>query len=443
MIFDLHSNRQWNRGMSPILKKLTWLASLCTVAALCMDLQKACADDLPPKEVLDAIFPDAATPQKPEPSIEISFERTDAGIDVGCGLQPVSLVETRAEEKRRFHLLVDPVRSTPIEPREFFAKLNRLTVDIDGSGRAYHPEDPNGTGVCVEQKEHRATSLRGVCALAPLSSAEVRIYRGDRQVRPFENGKRNPDFAATWSDLWLAIKSRQLNRIDLKGTLGDAEAEKEALFYSREKNAAVVFDTEIIPFRDGYPCQHEDDAYRGYFVAATTLRQSRTGVARKANVCDGSRFLDALHVPFVVIPEKVFKNISVGDVAIGYAKIGQTDRMVFGIVGDTGPVGQIGEASIAFVNKLLNQSQEPMNSGAVNKLDIDLEKREAEYRDISSMAVLVIGNTSQLLNGNYSPANIERVGKKALAKWSARSGRRRLLSCVNSATANPLKGAVN
>ena len=87
-------------------------------------------------------------------------------------------------------------------------------------------------------------------------------------------GKRNPDFAATWSDLWLAIKSRQLNRIDLKGTLSDAEAEKEALFYSREKNAAVVFDTEIIPFRDGYPCQHEDDAYRGYFVAATTLRQS-------------------------------------------------------------------------------------------------------------------------------------------------------------------------
>jgi hypothetical protein len=116
---------------------------------------------------------------------------------------------------------------------------------------------------------------------------------------------------------------------------------------------------------------------------------------------------------------------------------------VFGIVGDTGPTGQIGEGSVAFVNKLLGLSHQPMNSSAVNRLDIDLEKPEPEYREIGALAVLVLGNTSQLLNGNYSQANIEQTGKRALAKWSGSNGLDRFLACVGGATANSLKGQLD
>jgi hypothetical protein len=404
-----------------------------------LSTQLAFADELPTREILEAIFPNGEMPQKPRVQIGISFAEDEDHTDAACGLKRVDLIETKGDERRRFGLLVDPVGSTPVDPATFLVKLSRLTVDIDGSGRAYHPEDPTGTGVCSEVKERGTTSLQGICALAPLSSAEVRVFRGTEHLRIFEKGKSNPDFASAWSDIWDSIKARQLHRIDLKGLVSDAAAEKSALFYSKGNNTAVVFDTHIIPFRNDYPCLHERTPYEGYFVAATTLRRYRPRM--RVDACDPSQFLDAQRIPFVVVPENVFGNVALGDIVVGYARVGQEDRLVYGIVGDTGPTGQIGEASIAFVSRLLNHRGEPMNASAVSELDVDLEKPDAEHRDISSVAILVIGKTAKLLRGNYSPGNIERTGKRAFAKWAGAVGAQRLTSCVENAKANPLKGS--
>jgi hypothetical protein len=403
----------------------------------------ATAQELPPNDILKAIFPNGATPQRPNEQIEIHFEkdRDVTGSDGMCGLQPVRLIETKGDESHSFSLLADPAEAVTSGPSTFLVRLNRVTVDIDGSGRAYHPEDPAGVGICTESRRHGSTWLQGACALAPLSSAEVRVFRGTDHLKIFEDGKSNPNFESTWSDLWTSIKNRQLRRSDLKEFLGQESAETTALFYQKEKNATVVFDTKIIPFLNNYPCVHERGRYQGYLVAATTLKLSQAG--SKTNACDASQFLDALNVPFVVIPTGVFNNVAVGDIAVGYARVGQADRIAYGIVGDTGPVGKIGEASVAFINRLLKLQSEPMNAKATNKLDIDLENPEPENKDVGSIAMLVIGNTAKMLAGDYSAKNIEKVGKRALARWSAAIGPRRLSSCAAVATANRLMGAVD
>jgi Fungal chitosanase of glycosyl hydrolase group 75 len=428
--------------MSIFSRQPPWMASSCAAAVVLVLLQPAHAEDLPPKEMLDAIFQKSEPGPKPQLPIEVSFEKVaDAQIDPKCGLEQVNLKQSKGDERHSFSLLVDKNDKGTLEPTQFLARLNRLTVDTDGSSRAYHPEDPEGTGVCTEQKHGRSSSLHGVCALTSLASAHLRVFRGNEEIRPYQDGKRNPEFAAAWLEFWPDIKSRRLKRVDLQGVVDDGTAAKEALYYSREKNTAAVLNTEIIAFKDGYPCQNQNSDAKDYFVAETTLKRVRSGArSRKNDSCDPSQFVDASKIPFFVIPENVFTNISVGDIAIGYAKVGAADRLVFGIVGDTGPTGQIGEGSVAFINKLLDQSHQPMNSSAVNRLDINLEKPEPEYREIGSLAVLVLGNTSQLLKGNYTPANIEQVGRKALARWAGAIGPSRFLVCVGDATPNPLKG---
>lgn len=418
------------------------MASPCAAAVMLVLLQPASAQDLPPREMLDAIFRKAEPVPKPQWPVEISFEKiAGARVDPACGLTAVNLNESKGEEKRSFGLLVDKTGEGSVEPTQFLARLNRLTVDTDGSARAYHPEDPEGTGVCTEQKHGRSISLHGVCALTSLASAHVRVFRGVEEIRAYQDGKRNPEFAAAWLEFWPDIKSRRLRRVDLHGVVDDETAAREALYYSKERNTAAVFNTEIIAFRDGYPCQNQNPDARDYFVARTTLKRVKPHArAPKHDACDPSQFVDASRIPFFVIPENVFRNISIGDIAIGYARAGAAERLVFGIVGDTGPIGQIGEGSVAFVGKLLDQSPEPMNSAAVNRLDIDLERPEPEYREIGSLAVLVLGNTSPLLKGDYTPAGIERVGREVLASWSAAVGPSRLSACIGDAPPNPLKG---
>jgi hypothetical protein len=427
---------------SMFCRKLRSFASFALLGAVFVSPPFAVlAQGLPPEEVLNAIFPNEGSSQGTSEQIGIHFERDKADTDAKCGLQPVRLIETKGDERRSFSLLADAGEAPAANPSTFLVRLSRLTVDIDGSGRSYHPNDPAGGGVCTEIRSHGRVSLQGVCALAPLSSAEVKVFLGVEPLRIFLDGKPNPNFMPTWSDLWTDIKSRRLQRADLKAYLGEEEAQTTALFYKKETNSTVVFDTKIIPFRNGYPCVHESGPYKGYFVASTTLK--RPPASLRANACDASRFMDALRVPFVVIPTGVFKNVAVGDIAIGYAKIGQIDRAVFGIVGDTGPVGKFGEASVAFINRLLKLQDEPMNSIAVDRLDVDLESPEPQYKDVSSIAVLVIGNTAKLLAGNYSPANIEKIGRRTLARWSAAAGPQRLSSCVETSQVNRLTGEAN
>ena len=98
------------------------------------------------------------------------------------------------------------------------------------------------------------------------------------------------------------------------------------------------------------------------------------------------------------------------------------DRVVYGVVGDTGSVAHFGEASIAFNRALLTKSSPIMNGHDVNALDI------AD----GSVTIMVLGGTRVQFNGDYSRQKIEQVGSREFARWNGDSSdlARRLDTCV-------------
>jgi hypothetical protein len=313
--------------------------------------------------------------------------------------------------------------------------LSRMTVDADGSRRAYHPNDP--FGLCKATPPGGAPTA---CALDVLGHAEIHVYRGSGAVPQFivpegqTQSVPNPTFAVLWGKLWAKIAARKDQWIDLRTIFGGQAPATERLYYSSEDEAAVVFNSDIIPFKGAYPCQYLDKTSE-YFVGATATHAAPHDPNRDA--CSTAALLDSTAAPFFVLPGGIFEHLAVGDIAIAWVKSGATERPVFGVVGDTGPEDQIGEGSILFVKEIRATTAEPGNAADVNSLDLKLEEHPA---GITSLAVLVLGGTAKDLGFDFSRQHIETVANQALQKWEVGQPNR-LRDCARAAPPNPLDGS--
>jgi hypothetical protein len=357
-------------------------------------LHSSHAQDAPSKDVLADIVRQVTV----RPA-SISFERGTGTADNICGLQPAQMNLSRSGHvARSFSVLVDKTAGTNA-PREFFVTLKRIAVDADGSGRAYHPQDPLGRGVC--QRTISADGrpvLDGICALDEFSSSGTNLYKGSQRL----SGEA---FTSSWKAIWPKISERSLKSVTLAEAYGHGVPEKFYFFYWHERGLLALFRDNIIPKDSaGYPCRYDaaDGPRNGYFVSSTTLEN---GTAARADGCAVHRYLDAESVPFVVLPLGGFGQVRIGDIAILQLK----DRTVYGIVGDEGPGTKLGEGSIALNAKLLGKSAEPL-----------LTMKDTWAIDIQGRAVslLVLGGTNKSLNGDYSPRNIEAVAQRELKRWN-------------------------
>ena len=198
------------------------------------------------------------------------------------------------------------------------------------------------------------------------------------------------------------IRDRKLAAADLRQFV-PAAPDGYYFFYWKERGLTALFKREIIPQRaDGYPCRHDD----GYFVAATTLKQDGAALP---DGCAPSRYLDAEKIPFIVMPDDAFGNARTGDLVVGRLRGAPADRVVYGVVGDTGPIAQFGEASIAFNRALVAKSAPIVNDHDVDSLDIDG----------GAVTLVLLGGTKSQLNGDYSAENIASVGRREFARWNA------------------------
>ena len=185
---------------------------------------------------------------------------------------------------------------------------------------------------------------------------------------------------------------------------------------------------------DQYPCQYHGDV-SAYFVSATKSHSSPPARPND-DVCRTAPYLESMEIAYFVLPGSVFKQFAIGDVAIGIAASGGTTRLALGIVGDVGPIDQIGEGSIQFVKQLQGITEEPRNSLDTRKLDIKVENKPG---GIDQLGVLVIAGTAHALGLDYSKSNIARVAQSALSRWLDNKGDR-LQACLRASTANPLEG---
>ena len=402
-------------------------------ATLCIIPQRAAAQDIPPRELLDKIISQLP---RPLPPAKISFRPLGGSADDLCRMQNFEMTLQREDKgtPNKYSVMLNPqTDGGRVVPRQLLAVVSRIAVDADGAERAYHPEDPYGKGVCEERKgADGKVRLEGVCALDDFSPSGIRIFLEAQRTRLSKSPKDSgPNLADTWKDVWPLIRERKLKSYDLKSVAPIAPG-GYYMFYWKERKMTAFTKPAIIPStNDGYPClRGAESRYPGYFVAATTLM--RAGPAR-ADGCTPNSFLDAAEIPFFVLPGGNFGNIEIGDIVIGQFKSDKVERTAFGIAGDAGPIEQFGEGSIAFNQVLLGKSGEPvMNVQAVNALDIDAAFLK---RENATIGILVLGGTKKLLNGNYSRENIERIGREELAHWNGNGDKptQRLNACVAKA----------
>lgn len=377
--------------------------------------------DVPPLDLLKIIAGrlEGRVLTPPQPAT-ITFAPEQRAASEACGLAPHAMTLSRGAVTRSYSVLLGKDGGTP---RQLFAIVNRVTVDADGAARAYHPNDPEGTGVCrkVVGPDGR-TKLEGVCALDKFSSGRLYLFRGADKLKA-------PDLAPAYAEIWPLIRDRVLKSVSLSALLPEAPKNYH-FFHWREKNLTAFFKRSIVPLtKDGYPCVH-DSASRapGYFVAATTL--THEGRPVRADGCAPSHYIDAEEVPFFVLPGGPLGDMTIGDVVIARMRSGGADRIAYGIAADIGPIHNFGEASIAFNQALLGKSGE-----------IAMNVRDVWALDIANkpVGVLVLGGTRHLFRGDYSRANVEAVARAAFARWGGPDPMRRFDACAAAARENPAR----
>lgn len=367
------------------------------LSAMLVTFDPAPAQDVPPADILVAIA--EKLPHQPRTHGTTFKVSSPAAADPICKMRRFTMtLATESTSARSLPVLLDQKPASDDAPVTLLAVLHHLTVDVDGSPRSYHPDDPHGTGTCTAKTEQDGNArYSGVCALEDFASAHLLVFQGARRL-----GKG--EFEAAWKEIWPLIQNKKLHALDLKQYVSTAP-DGYYFFYWRERGLSTFFKREIIPqASDGYPCQRES----GYFVAATTLKQNGDSLP---NGCAPSRYMDAEQVRFVVLPDDAFGNARVGDIVVARSAGAPTERVVYGVIGDTGPVAQFGEASIAFNQALISQSQQIMNGRDTNGLDIRG----------SRITILILGGTKSLLNGDYSRRNIDEVGRAEFARWNGGS----------------------
>jgi hypothetical protein len=399
------------------------------------------AQDLP------ANLKDIASKLGKKRATTVSFSSAGPSTAPACGLAPFNVTLSRGSRSFTHAVLSEP--GDKARRKTIFVVTGGLASDADGSPRAYHPEDPTGTGSCTlnpDRNGHLVPS-GSVCALDSFSDGGIAVFKGTTQLR-------DSTLKEDWLQFWSLIRERKLQSFDLEKVLGASLGYHYYGFYWKQKDMTAVFkDENVQRTADGYPCTRgASSRYAGYFVAATTLRHSAdhagadvgrpsTFALASADVdaanspaagnsiapaeCDAFRNIDSETVAYFVIPGGTLGDATIGDIVVARIKTSDGDRYAYGVAADEGPIGKFGEGSILFNQQLLGKTGAVMNNRGLNALDIDH----------TPVAIAILGGTRDLLKGDFSQGNVERVAKAEFARWGGGGDpEKRMDACAAAAT---------
>ena len=242
----------------------------------------------------------------------------------------------------------------------------RYATNTDGAPSSYHPDDPWGS---------KGLAVNTICngADAYTASGEKVDYRQCKRLI----GLYKRAQAAGW------VKQRNTPYMRFYGVA------------TQDWNQRV-------------PCVIREGRYAGYFVSTTTWR------APGRDPCEPSRYLDALTIPFIVVPnDQKFRRLGMGmgDVAVVYAP--KTDTLVYAVVGDLGPAEGLGEGSIAISMELTDTRELP--------------ERRADIKAYRLPEVVTLVLTERVISDPRSRRDIERTARRAFEQFG---GLRRLQACA-------------
>src|SRR5216683_1368045 len=136
--------------------------------------------------------------------------------------------------------------------------------------------------------------------------------------------------------------------------------------------------------------------------------------------CDQSKWLDALTIPALVLPRRseFQSKMALTRNFVVVMTLGQPERIAYGIVGDTGPEDELGEASVE-MNRTLNG----LPPGEPPKSYKDAVTR---FQGPQSLILVFPGNFNRL----HYPVTPERVTAEVKARFEAWGGKTRLVACL-------------
>jgi len=172
---------------------------------------------------------------------------------------------------------------------------------------------------------------------------------------------------------------------------------------------------------NGRPCITSD----GYLVSMTADVAVAGGFGR-AGDCDQSKWIDALSMPAIVLPKATTavpsefnaRGVKKRSIAIAFSG-SSTKRVVEGIVGDFGPVKEIGEANIA-MNRALNGL--PASDQPKHRQDA-IDRFQA-----GRSAIFILPGEDFILARPISGERIRTAGQDAMSKFG---GSDKLYRCID------------
>lgn len=175
----------------------------------------------------------------------------------------------------------------------------------------------------------------------------------------------------------------------------------------------------IIPFKGGKPCP----PVGGFLVSATALH---TPVV--SDVCDITGYVDALVVAALVLPGNphhgqsgfAARGAKVGDLVV--TMVPGATSPVYAVVGDTGPVNELGEGSVALNGKLLGKTREPQNYNEI----IGRRPFVGQGWQVPRALVLVFPATRDERNPYMTTERINEATSRRFEEWG---GVARLKAC--------------
>lgn len=272
-----------------------------------------------------------------------------------CGLRDMFIHRTRSDGERAV-----------LHGGGAVVYRSRYATNTDGAPTSYHPEDPWGS---------RGQAVNTIC-----NGADAYTASGEK------------------------VDFRQCRR--LVGLFRQAQRAG----WKKQRNTPYMrfYGVATQDWNQRVPCVIPEGPYAGYFVSTTTWR------APGRNPCEPSRYLNALTIPFIVVPnDRKFRRLGmgVGDVAVVYAP--ETDTLVFAVVGDLGPAEGLGEGSIAISMALAGTK--------------DLPRKRADIKAYRIPEVTTLVLTEQVISDPRSKREIERSARKAFERFG---GVRRLDACA-------------
>jgi hypothetical protein len=164
----------------------------------------------------------------------------------------------------------------------------------------------------------------------------------------------------------------------------------------------------------GKPCVSSD----GFLVSKTAAVAVANGFSRDGD-CDQSKWIDAATIPALVLPTgSQFLAAGARPLNIVVVYNLKDKRLAFGIVGDTGPANEIGEASVE-MNRILNGLPE-------GKLPTSRDDAKKRFQAPQSFILVFPGKVNRIA----VPITPQRVHDLAKARFDAWGGEARLKGCL-------------